>query len=52
MQAVSQSGGTTSGTGGGECLSNDKAIRLGKLVNPDDAKVIEKDPRPILCGAH
>jgi imidazolonepropionase-like amidohydrolase len=59
-------GGGTGGAGGGECMSNDKAIRLGKLVNPDDGTVIEKaivvvhddrisyvgvDEKEIPCGA-
>jgi imidazolonepropionase-like amidohydrolase len=58
--------GGSGGVGGGECMSNDKAIRLGKLVNPDDGTVIEKaivvvhddrisyvgvDEKEIPCGA-
>jgi imidazolonepropionase-like amidohydrolase len=67
--AVSSTTSSTAGTGGaggGECMSNDKAIRLGKLVNPDDGTVIEQaivvvhedrisyvgtDEKAIPCGA-
>jgi len=59
-------GGGTGGAGGAECTSNDKAIRLGKLVNPEDGTVIDKaivvihedrisyvgvDEKQIPCGA-
>ena len=59
-------GGGTGGTGGGECVTTDKAIRLGKLVRPEDGTVIEKaiivihedrisyvgtDEKQIPCGA-
>ncbi len=62
----STGGGGSGGTGGGECTSTDKAIRLGKLVNPEDGSVIEKaivvihedrityvgvDEKQIPCGA-
>ncbi len=42
--AGSSSSGTggTGGTGGSECTTDDKAIRLGKLVNPEDGTVIDK----------
>jgi imidazolonepropionase-like amidohydrolase len=58
--------GGTGGTGGAECTSNDKAIRLGKLVNPEDGTVIDDaivvihedrisyvgvDDKQIPCGA-
>lgn len=58
--------GGAGGTGGGECTSNDKAIRLGKLVNPEDGSVIDQaivvihedrisyvgvDEKQIPCGA-
>ncbi|TKD01379.1 amidohydrolase family protein [Polyangium fumosum] len=53
-------------TGGGACTSNDKALRLGKLVNPEDGRVLDKaivvihedrisyvgtDEKQIPCGA-
>ncbi|MRG96299.1 amidohydrolase family protein [Polyangium spumosum] len=59
-------GGGTGGTGGGECTTDDKAIRLGKLVNPEDGSVLENaivvihedrisyvgtDEKQIPCGA-
>ncbi|WP_272422282.1 amidohydrolase family protein [Polyangium jinanense] len=58
--------GGTGGTGGGECMTTDKAIRFGKLVNPEDGSVIDNaivvthedrisyvgtDEKQIPCGA-
>ncbi|EYF00258.1 amidohydrolase [Chondromyces apiculatus DSM 436] len=34
-------GGGTGGAGGGECTTTDQAIRLGKLVDPEDGSVTD-----------